>query len=71
MSHEYESMRRVVYGDKNSEYAGATFVPVCARCFRFVKADKTMRFQHNTVSKKPNATCTKCGRTTMLFEGFL
>ena len=71
MSGEYEFVRRIVYGDNDSEYAGATFVPVCESCGRFVKADKMMRFQHDTISKKPNATCAKCGRTHMPFEGFI
>ena len=71
MSHEYEHVRRVVYGEEDSEYAGATFVPVCAKCFRFVRPDTTMRFQNYTVAPGPNAYCRKCGRTEMLFEGFL
>lgn len=67
--YEYESVRRVVYGE--GEYEGATFVPVCETCGRFVKADTMMRFQNHTIAETPNATCTKCGRTHMLFEGFI
>ena len=64
--HEYENTRRVVYGD------GATFVPVCFHCGRYVKADKHVYVNDMTgVSGKTNATCSKCGRTHMIFEGFI
>ena len=69
MSHEYESVRRVVYGE--DEYAGATFVPVCSLCHQFVRPDATIRFRNHTIAKEPNATCSRCGRTEMLFEGFI
>jgi hypothetical protein len=67
--HEYTETRRVTYGE--GEYEGATFVPVCVTCGRFVKADATIRFGANTIATGPNATCAKCGRTEMLFEGFI
>ena len=57
--YEYESFRRVTYDD------GATFVPVCPECGRFVKADEII-----TDPKSPNAECKKHGRVTMLFEGY-
>lgn len=64
--HIYEKVRRVVYGD------GATFVPVCVKCGRFVKPDKTIRISEWTgIEPGPNATCKKCGRTEMLYEGFI
>ena len=68
---DYEHVRRITYGSDDDEYGRAWFVPVCETCGRFVKADKTMRFTEHTISDKPNATCAKCGRTRMLFEGFL
>ena len=61
----YENVRRVVYGD------GATFVPVCAGCGRFVKADETVRLSDAGLMPGPNATCKKCGRVEMLLEGFI
>lgn len=61
---EYEGTRRVVYN------CGAVFVPVCEKCGRFVKADATIRVSDSGLAPEPNATCKKCGRTTMLFEGF-
>ena len=66
MSHEYENVRRVVYGE------GACFVPVCEKCFRFVKRDKEVWFRGDgTVDEsRTNAECKKCGRTKMLYEGF-
>ena len=61
----YDDVRRVVYGE------GATFVPVCADCGRFVKADRTVRMSESGLRFGPNATCKKCGRVEMLFEGFI
>lgn len=63
--YEYESLRRVVFE------GGATFVPVCVKCGRFVKADPQITEQNNTIKPGPNATCKKCGRTEMLFEGYV
>jgi hypothetical protein len=70
MMHEYEGLRRVVYG-KGTEYDGATFCPVCQNCGRFVKADKTRGFIGGTIAPGPDATCSKCGRVEMPFEGFI
>lgn len=67
---EYENLRRVSYGEADSETGRAQFVPVCVTCGRFVTADKTIRFGSHTIAPGPNATCKKCGRTEMLFEGF-
>ena len=65
----YEGVRRVTYGE--GEYEGATFVPVCPQCGRFVKPDATKRFQAETIVDEPDATCSRCGRVQMLFEGFI
>lgn len=63
---EYEGVRRIVYGQ------GATFVPVCERCGRFVKADETILVNGlGEVKETENATCHRCGRTNMIFEGFV
>ena len=61
----YEGVRRKVYGE------GMTFVPVCSTCGRFVKADPVVYEQNETLKPGPNATCAKCGRTEMIFEGYL
>lgn len=64
--YEYEGMRRIVYE------GGATFVPVCMTCNRFVKADEIVQVnEHSGLRKQSNATCSKCGRTEMVFEGFI
>ena len=64
--YEYENLRRIVYE------GGATFVPVCPNCGRFVKADKVIITNEKVgLIDKLNATCKKCGRVEMLFEGFL
>jgi hypothetical protein len=61
---EYEGLRRVVYGD------GAQFVPVCQQCGRFVRTPGVMQFDAKGQPKEPNATCSRCGPTTMVFEGY-
>lgn len=67
---DYPELRRVVYG---GEDVGATFVPVCPHCGRFVKADKNIGV--NSLGEcdetKSNATCSKCGRIAMPFEGYV
>jgi len=66
MSGEYENTRRIQYE------GGATFVPVCEKCGRFVKHDSVIKTsEFYGLSKEPNATCSRCGRTHMLFEGFI
>lgn len=62
----YENTRRIQYD------GGATFVPVCEACGRFVKADEVVKTNEITgLHPGPNATCSKCGRTRMHFEGFI
>ena len=65
--YEYENIKRVTYQD-----TGAVFIPVCDKCGRFVKADNEMEFNIEGVfdKNKPNATCSKCGRIKMIFEGY-
>ena len=63
---DWEHTRRIVYD------GGATFVPVCETCCRFVKPDETIRSSDEAgLSPDMNATCSKCGRTRMVFEGFV
>lgn len=59
----YENFRRIVYN------GGATFIPVCEICHRFVKPNKIIRVW-NGLKNEPNAICSKCGDTKMIFEGF-
>ena len=61
----YEGMRRIAYGDEC-----ATFIPVCPHCGRFVKEDDAIRLNDVGLVDRPNATCAKCGRINMPFEGF-
>lgn len=64
--HEYENTRRVCYE------SGATFVPVCETCGRFVKPNDTIQVNDAVgLHPGPNAKCKKCGDTRMLFEGFV
>jgi len=68
----YEGMTRIVYGDE-----GATFVPVCIKCGRFVKADKEISFNsifplsEACLGDTYNCDCSRCGRSNMVFEGFI
>lgn len=62
---EFEGARRIEYED------GAVFVPVCEACCRFVKADETIKSNEFGLHPGPNATCSKCGRTRMVFEGYI
>ncbi len=65
MKFEYENIRRVVYEE------GATFIPVCENCGRFVKKDREIWFNElGQLKEAPNATCKKCGRVQMIFEGY-
>lgn len=62
----YEGFRRVRYGDE-----GATFVPVCPSCGRFVRADAEVTLRGDGQPVGTNATCTKHGRVQMPFEGYV
>lgn len=63
---DYAECHHIIYGPD------ARFVPVCEQCGRFVKADETIYCSEGAgLSSEPNATCSKCGRTRMLFEGFV
>jgi hypothetical protein len=61
---EYEDVRRVCFGE------GATFVPVCHKCGRFVRPYKRVTFNGDGQPVGNNAHCKRCGRTRMLFEGY-
>lgn len=62
---EYPEEKRLVYGD------GAIFVRRCKKCNRFVKAPKTMLFNGlGNYIEENNTICSKCGLTTLIFEGF-
>lgn len=61
----YEGAWRIQYE------GGATFVPTCMDCHRFVTPDETIRVGDGGLHPGPNATCSKCGRTRMHFEGFV
>lgn len=52
---------------------GATFVRRCETCCRFVKADKKIFTNKwdGRLKDASNATCSKCGRTNMIFVGFM
>lgn len=58
---------RIRYGNECS-----TFIRVCERCGRFVKPDDFIEYTGSErLRNQPNATCRKCGRTKMIFEGFI
>ena len=63
--YSFESEPRLLYGED-----GACFIRRCEKCFRFVKADKEIILTGRGLSNQHNATCSKCGHTNMIFEGF-
>ncbi len=54
------------------EHGSAVFIRQCPKCGGFVKADESIRvrWMNQQISKEPNATCKKCGRVEMIFEGW-
>lgn len=68
MSHEFEGARRIVF---NGRHDGATFIPRCPKCFRFVKVHTTICFRGDGQPHGPNADCKKCGPVEMPFEGYI
>lgn len=60
----YENTPRVQFRN------GATFVPKCEKCGRFVRVYKSVRFDGHGQPKGPNCHCKKCGRTQMIWEGY-
>lgn len=68
MSGEYENLRRACYDVDGSNLQ---FIPVCPKCGRYVKADKSIvTNMDGDFKRQPNATCKKCGRVEMLSEGY-
>ena len=58
--------RRAVY------VSGATFIPVCSFCKRYVKADASIELDYaGGLKDQPNATCARCGRVRLQFEVFI
>lgn len=66
--YEYEGTRRVSY-DFGDEIGRAQFIPVCEKCGRFVKPG-TVTASLAGLKPGPNAECSRCGPSVMLFEGF-
>jgi len=63
---EFINEKRIVYGD------GAIFIARCAKCNRFVKIPKSMKFNgFGEYIQEDNVDCKKCGRTHLIFEGFI
>ena len=51
---------------------GATFIRVCEKCGRFVKAYKKITLNGlGELSDRNNGRCKKCGKTKMIFQGFI
>lgn len=65
MAFEYENVTRKQYD------GGLLFIPVCKTCKRFVKADESVKINGlEELSPDPNCSCSKCGRSRMIFEGW-
>lgn len=65
-----ENERYISYDGE--EEGDATFIPKCVKCSRYVKADDSIKVHawDGLLKDVPNATCKRCGRTQMLFQGF-
>lgn len=63
-----ENERTVVYGE--GEFDGMTFVPKCQQCGRYVTRDPVITVDHNGQPSGSNATCSRHGRTQMIFIGY-
>ena len=76
-TYEYENTRRVCYPEPEGGHW--SFVPVCQKCGRYVKADNPWQpvmiasrnpwYGPRPDLNAPNAICAKCGRVPMLAEG--
>jgi len=63
--YEFAEEKRIVYGD------GAVFICRCKNCCRFVKAPESMMFNRlGNYVETENTTCSRCGATSLIFEGF-
>ena len=69
--HEYANTRRVCYPEEDGGEGGATFIPICPICGRYVKANPTIRYNDFGLVDEPNGVCKIHGPIKMLFEGFL
>lgn len=62
---DYEGSPTVLYGNE------ALFIRVCPKCGRFVKGDAKIQLTaEGPPVQQPNASCRKCGRVQMPFEGY-
>ena len=64
--YSYLNTRRVAYDC--GEFGTGVYVPVCPTCGRRVRADKIWE---PSMTGESNATCSKCGRIKMPFEGYI
>lgn len=62
---KYTENTPVVVYEKVDGY-NPVFYRVCPKCMRFVKADDRTQIPEY-LGKKPNATCSRCGRVQMDF----
>ena len=62
---EYENIKRVSYGE------GTSFIPVCQKCGRFVKAPEEASFNADNEIIEPEVNCKQCGKSKMIFEGYM
>jgi len=68
MTGDYPELHRKAY--ICADGGVAQFIPVCPICARFVKADLQVWMNEHGEVRMPNATCSRCGRVNMPFEGY-
>jgi ribosomal protein S27AE len=59
----------IAYGE-DDEIGVAQFLRRCPTCSRIVKADVTLTVRGDGQVVEPNATCGRCGRVAMPFQGY-
>lgn len=64
--YDFPEEKRIIYGD------GAMFLKRCKKCCRFVKVPESMSFSQldGHYIETENTVCSKCGSTSLMFEGF-
>ena len=67
--YEFEKEERLIY---HIQGGGAMFLRRCKKCCRFVKVPESMTFNGlDEYVEKENTICSKCGPTSLIFEGFI
>ena len=56
---------------RHRHYGNLSFHAVCPNCLEPVETDDSIDIGKDGYIKQPNATCSKCGRVEMPFDGII